>query len=87
MVPYTLILTALLSPSFFGFCCYSDPLFAFVLYFISPQVIRVMEVPVVKIREGETNAEEKMMIKSIVNMVIQYTVPQSSESLCYFKRN
>lgn len=28
-----------------------------------------MEVPVVKIREGEPGAEEKMMIKSIVNMV------------------
>uniref|UniRef100_A0A8C3AHZ4 Epithelial cell transforming 2 n=1 Tax=Cyclopterus lumpus TaxID=8103 RepID=A0A8C3AHZ4_CYCLU len=33
------------------------------------QAIRVMEVPVVKIREGEAGAEEKMMIKSIVNMV------------------
>lgn len=32
-----------------------------------------MEVPVVKIREGEAGAEEKMMIKSIVNMV-QYSV-------------
>uniref|UniRef100_A0A8C3AI21 Epithelial cell transforming 2 n=1 Tax=Cyclopterus lumpus TaxID=8103 RepID=A0A8C3AI21_CYCLU len=32
--------------------------------------IRVMEVPVVKIREGEAGAEEKMMIKSIVNMDI-----------------
>lgn len=31
-----------------------------------------MEVPVVKIREGEAGAEEKMMIKSIVNMV-QYS--------------
>ncbi|XP_071343439.1 protein ECT2 isoform X2 [Trachinotus anak] len=34
------------------------------------QAIRVMEVPVVKIREGEAGAEEKMMIKSIVNMDI-----------------
>ncbi|XP_040040799.2 protein ECT2 isoform X1 [Gasterosteus aculeatus] len=34
------------------------------------QAIRVMEVPVVKIREGEPGAEEKMMIKSIVNMDI-----------------
>lgn len=33
------------------------------------QAIRIMEVPVVKIREGEAGAEEKMMIKSIVNMV------------------
>lgn len=32
-----------------------------------------MEVPVVKIREGEAGGEEKMMIKSIVNMV-QYSV-------------
>lgn len=32
-----------------------------------------MEVPVVKIREGHAGAEEKMMIKSIVNMV-QYSV-------------
>uniref|UniRef100_A0A665WPY3 Epithelial cell transforming 2 n=1 Tax=Echeneis naucrates TaxID=173247 RepID=A0A665WPY3_ECHNA len=32
--------------------------------------IKVMEVPVVKIREGEAGAEEKMMIKSIVNMDI-----------------
>lgn len=28
-----------------------------------------MEVPVVKIREGEAGGEEKTMIKSIVNMV------------------
>lgn len=28
-----------------------------------------MEVPVVKIKEGEAGSEEKMMIKSIVNMV------------------
>ncbi|XP_037554089.1 protein ECT2 [Nematolebias whitei] len=34
------------------------------------QAIRIMEVPVVKIREGEAGAEEKMMIKSIVNMDI-----------------
>uniref|UniRef100_A0A665WQW0 Epithelial cell transforming 2 n=1 Tax=Echeneis naucrates TaxID=173247 RepID=A0A665WQW0_ECHNA len=34
------------------------------------QAIKVMEVPVVKIREGEAGAEEKMMIKSIVNMDI-----------------
>ncbi|XP_068599492.1 protein ECT2 [Brachionichthys hirsutus] len=34
------------------------------------QAIRVMEVPVVRIREGEAGAEEKMMIKSIVNMDI-----------------
>ncbi|XP_034563834.1 protein ECT2 isoform X4 [Notolabrus celidotus] len=34
------------------------------------QAIRVMEVPVVKIRDGEAGAEEKMMIKSIVNMDI-----------------
>ncbi|TNN77928.1 Protein ECT2 [Liparis tanakae] len=34
------------------------------------QAIRVMEVPVVKIRQGEAGAEEKMMIKSIVNMEI-----------------
>uniref|UniRef100_A0A3B4G1P6 Epithelial cell transforming 2 n=1 Tax=Pundamilia nyererei TaxID=303518 RepID=A0A3B4G1P6_9CICH len=34
------------------------------------QAIRVMEVPVVKIRKGEAGAEEKMMIKSIVNMDI-----------------
>ncbi|XP_031733290.1 protein ECT2 isoform X3 [Anarrhichthys ocellatus] len=34
------------------------------------QAIRVMEVPVVKIREGDAGAEEKMMIKSIVNMDI-----------------
>ncbi|XP_042368762.1 protein ECT2 isoform X1 [Plectropomus leopardus] len=34
------------------------------------QAVRVMEVPVVKIREGEAGAEEKMMIKSIVNMDI-----------------
>ncbi|CAK6969725.1 protein ECT2 isoform X2 [Scomber scombrus] len=34
------------------------------------QAIRVMEVPVVKIRGGEAGAEEKMMIKSIVNMDI-----------------
>lgn len=32
-----------------------------------------MEVPVVKIRDGEAGAEEKTMIKSIVNMV-QYSV-------------
>lgn len=32
-----------------------------------------MEVPVVKIREGEAGAEEKIMIKSVVNMV-QYNV-------------
>lgn len=31
-----------------------------------------MEVPVVKIRDGEAGAEEKVMIKSIVNMV-QYS--------------
>ncbi|XP_067370162.1 protein ECT2 isoform X2 [Channa argus] len=34
------------------------------------QAISVMEVPVVKIREGEAGAEEKTMIKSIVNMDI-----------------
>uniref|UniRef100_A0AAV2L179 Protein ECT2 n=1 Tax=Knipowitschia caucasica TaxID=637954 RepID=A0AAV2L179_KNICA len=34
------------------------------------QAIRVIEVPVVKIRDAETGAEEKMMIKSIVNMDI-----------------
>ncbi|XP_063746558.1 protein ECT2 isoform X5 [Eleginops maclovinus] len=34
------------------------------------QAIRAMEVPVVKIREGEAGAEEKTMIKSIVNMDI-----------------
>ncbi|KAF7651928.1 hypothetical protein LDENG_00103440 [Lucifuga dentata] len=34
------------------------------------QAIRVMEVPVVKIRGGELGTEEKMMIKSIVNMDI-----------------
>ncbi|XP_023154955.2 protein ECT2 isoform X5 [Amphiprion ocellaris] len=34
------------------------------------QAIRVMEVPVVKIKEGEAGTEEKMMIKSIVNMDI-----------------
>uniref|UniRef100_A0A8C3AI03 Epithelial cell transforming 2 n=1 Tax=Cyclopterus lumpus TaxID=8103 RepID=A0A8C3AI03_CYCLU len=34
------------------------------------QSTAVMEVPVVKIREGEAGAEEKMMIKSIVNMDI-----------------
>ncbi|KAF3835672.1 hypothetical protein F7725_028230 [Dissostichus mawsoni] len=34
------------------------------------QAIRVMEVPVVKIREGEAGAEEKTMIKSLVNMDI-----------------
>lgn len=33
------------------------------------QAISVMEVPVVKIREGEAGAEDKTMIKSIVNMV------------------
>uniref|UniRef100_H2S1E2 Epithelial cell transforming 2 n=1 Tax=Takifugu rubripes TaxID=31033 RepID=H2S1E2_TAKRU len=32
--------------------------------------IKAMEVPVVKIREGEAGGEEKMMIKSIVNMDI-----------------
>ncbi|MEQ2218532.1 hypothetical protein XENOCAPTIV_004565, partial [Xenoophorus captivus] len=32
------------------------------------QAIRVMEVPVVKIREGEAGSKEKMMIKSIVTM-------------------
>lgn len=37
------------------------------------QAIKAMEVPVVKIREGEAGGEEKMMIKSIVNMV-QYCV-------------
>lgn len=37
------------------------------------QAVSVMEVPVVKIREGEAGAEEKTMIKSIVNMV-QYSV-------------
>ncbi|XP_044055564.1 protein ECT2 isoform X9 [Siniperca chuatsi] len=34
------------------------------------QAVRVMEVPVVKIREGEAGPKEKMMIKSIVNMDI-----------------
>uniref|UniRef100_A0A3Q3AKC0 Epithelial cell transforming 2 n=1 Tax=Kryptolebias marmoratus TaxID=37003 RepID=A0A3Q3AKC0_KRYMA len=34
------------------------------------QAIRIMEVPVVKIKEGKAGAEEKMMIKSIVNMDI-----------------
>ncbi|XP_008406051.1 protein ECT2 isoform X4 [Poecilia reticulata] len=34
------------------------------------QAITVMEVPVVKIREGEAGSEEKMMIKSIVTMDI-----------------
>ncbi|XP_054916445.1 protein ECT2 isoform X4 [Poeciliopsis prolifica] len=34
------------------------------------QAIRVMEVPVVKIREGDAGSKEKMMIKSIVNMDI-----------------
>uniref|UniRef100_A0A7N6A3V8 Epithelial cell transforming 2 n=1 Tax=Anabas testudineus TaxID=64144 RepID=A0A7N6A3V8_ANATE len=34
------------------------------------QAISVMEVPVVKIRDGEAGAEEKTMIKSIVNMDI-----------------
>uniref|UniRef100_A0A674PD24 Epithelial cell transforming 2 n=1 Tax=Takifugu rubripes TaxID=31033 RepID=A0A674PD24_TAKRU len=34
------------------------------------QAIKAMEVPVVKIREGEAGGEEKMMIKSIVNMDI-----------------
>ncbi|KAM9848588.1 protein ECT2 [Aulostomus maculatus] len=34
------------------------------------QAIRVMEVPVVKLRGGESDAEENMMIKSIVNMDI-----------------
>ncbi|XP_024114819.1 protein ECT2 isoform X7 [Oryzias melastigma] len=34
------------------------------------QAIRLMEVPVVKIREGDTSAQEKMMIKSIVTMDI-----------------
>ncbi|KAJ0065611.1 hypothetical protein NL108_013743 [Boleophthalmus pectinirostris] len=34
------------------------------------QDIRVMEVPVVKIRDADTGAEEKTMIKSIVNMDI-----------------
>ncbi|KAM3876220.1 protein ECT2 [Diretmus argenteus] len=34
------------------------------------QAIRVMEVPVVKIRGGEPGTEEKLMIKSIVNMDI-----------------
>ncbi|XP_047231553.1 protein ECT2 isoform X4 [Girardinichthys multiradiatus] len=34
------------------------------------QAIRVMEVPVVKIREGEAGSKEKMMIKSIVTMGI-----------------
>ncbi|KAM4738952.1 LOW QUALITY PROTEIN: protein ECT2 [Anableps anableps] len=34
------------------------------------QAIRVMEVPVVKIREGEAGSKEKMMIKSIVTMDI-----------------
>lgn len=33
------------------------------------QAIKAMEVPVVKIRGGEAGGEEKMMIKSIVNMV------------------
>ncbi|XP_078801611.1 protein ECT2 isoform X7 [Oryzias latipes] len=34
------------------------------------QAIRMMEVPVVKIREGDASAKEKMMIKSIVSMDI-----------------
>uniref|UniRef100_A0A3P9HH22 Epithelial cell transforming 2 n=1 Tax=Oryzias latipes TaxID=8090 RepID=A0A3P9HH22_ORYLA len=34
------------------------------------QAIRMMEVPVVKIREGDASAKEKMMIKSIVTMDI-----------------
>ncbi|XP_061593324.1 protein ECT2 isoform X2 [Cololabis saira] len=34
------------------------------------QAVTVMEVPVVKIREGEAGPEEKMMIKSVVNMDI-----------------
>ncbi|KAM6921204.1 protein ECT2 [Xenentodon cancila] len=34
------------------------------------QAIRVMEVPVVKIRESQAGSEEKMMIKSVVNMDI-----------------
>ncbi|XP_057688968.1 protein ECT2 [Corythoichthys intestinalis] len=34
------------------------------------QAVRVMEVPVVKIREAESCPKEKMMIKSIVNMEI-----------------
>lgn len=40
------------------------------------QAIKVMEVPVVRIRDGEAGAEEKMMIKSIVHMV-QYGVELS----------
>ncbi|KAJ0032733.1 hypothetical protein NQD34_002814 [Periophthalmus magnuspinnatus] len=34
------------------------------------QAVRIMEVPVVKIRDVDTGADEKMMIKSIVNMDI-----------------
>ncbi len=40
-----------------------------------------MEVPWVKISDGEAGAEEKMMIKSIVNMV-QYCVCLSVQCVC-----
>ena len=39
------------------------------LLYIFLQAVKVMEVLVVKIRGGESGAEEKLMIKSIVNMV------------------
>uniref|UniRef100_A0A7N8YCA0 Epithelial cell transforming 2 n=1 Tax=Mastacembelus armatus TaxID=205130 RepID=A0A7N8YCA0_9TELE len=47
------------------------------------QDISVMEVPVVKIREGEAGAEEKTMIKSIVNMDINtpYIVTDNVQEL------
>uniref|UniRef100_A0A665WQ37 Epithelial cell transforming 2 n=1 Tax=Echeneis naucrates TaxID=173247 RepID=A0A665WQ37_ECHNA len=44
--------------------------FCSVILILNASAIKVMEVPVVKIREGEAGAEEKMMIKSIVNMDI-----------------
>uniref|UniRef100_A0AAQ5X5N1 Epithelial cell transforming 2 n=1 Tax=Amphiprion ocellaris TaxID=80972 RepID=A0AAQ5X5N1_AMPOC len=54
-------------------CKDTDPAPAFphslLAAFLNP-AIRVMEVPVVKIKEGEAGTEEKMMIKSIVNMDI-----------------
>lgn len=66
-----------LSPFFFSpFPLLSSKMPIFDIHFLAGwflQVIRVMEVPVVKIREGEAGAEEKMMIKSIVHMV-QYSV-------------
>lgn len=57
-------------PIFFFKCQCLTSMSCWLVFF---QAIRIMEVPVVKIREGEAGSKEKMMIKSIVTMV-QYCV-------------